>query len=89
MKYSILLVLIFFAFNSISQSSTKFYVGTFTTADSDGIYLCELNNSGDLSLKKSFKGIDNPSFLRISPERKFFMQFHARQQKSKNPVVLL
>ncbi len=50
---------------------SKLYVGTFTTEGAEGIYLCNFNHStGEISLEKTFKGIDNPSFLNISPDRK-------------------
>jgi 6-phosphogluconolactonase len=48
----------------------KIYIGTFTSEGAEGIYLCDFNNSsGETSLVSSFKGIDNPSFLKISPDK--------------------
>ncbi len=53
-------------------SEIFFYVGTFTSEGSEGIYLCSFNpGNGDLFQKQIFKGIDNPNFLRKSPEGKY------------------
>lgn len=49
-----------------------FYAGTFTSEGANGIYLCEFDVvTGSISLKETFRGIDNPSFLRISRDRKY------------------
>lgn len=59
---------------SIAEENVKqqFYVGTFTNGESKGIYLCELNTESDeIVLKESFVGIDNPSFLKVSQDKKF------------------
>jgi 6-phosphogluconolactonase len=50
----------------------KMYVGTFTSEGAEGIYLCNFNPlTGDLVQSQVFKGIDNPNFLRKSPDGKF------------------
>jgi 6-phosphogluconolactonase len=50
----------------------KLYVGTFTSEGAEGIYLCNFNSeTGDISLANTFKGIDNPSFLKISEDRRY------------------
>jgi 6-phosphogluconolactonase len=50
----------------------QFYVGTFTSEGAKGIYLCDFNNEmGEISLKETFTGIDNPSFLKVSPDKKY------------------
>ena len=55
-----------------SQNFQKFYVGTFTSEGAEGIYLCNFNDeTGDITLDKTFKAIDNPSFLKISPNREY------------------
>jgi 6-phosphogluconolactonase len=52
------------------KNTFKLYAGTFTSEEAEGIYLCNFNNeTGEISFIKSFKGIDNPSFLKISPDR--------------------
>ncbi len=54
------------------NSTEKIYVGTFTSEGAEGIYLCHFDDStGEISLEKIFKGIDNPSFLKVSPDKKF------------------
>jgi len=50
----------------------KFYVGTFTAEGAKGIYFCSFNSeSGEVKLENTFKGIDNPNFLRLSPNKDF------------------
>lgn len=61
-------------FNGNAQNSEKviLYVGTYTNERAEGIYLCTFDPStGEISLSKTFKGINNPSFLKISPDRQF------------------
>lgn len=54
------------------NSHQKFYVGTYTSAGAKGIYLCSFNTtSGDIKVEKSFSGIENPSFLKLSPNKNF------------------
>ena len=49
-----------------------FYVGTFTSEGAKGIYYCEFDNkTGEIVLKETFIGVDNPSFLKISPDKKY------------------
>ncbi|MEZ5106146.1 MAG: lactonase family protein [Draconibacterium sp.] len=70
----LLLIFAFFALlvNGQNSSLQKFYVGTFTSEGADGVYLCGFNEeTGELSLLKTFKGLDNPAFLRISPNQKY------------------
>ncbi len=50
----------------------KIYVGTFTSEGAEGVYLCSFNReTGDIDLEKTYKAIDNPSFLKISPDKKY------------------
>jgi 6-phosphogluconolactonase len=52
-----------------SNNEVKFYVGTYTTGRSEGIYLCQLNlETGELRLLDAFRGISNPSFLTLDSE---------------------
>lgn len=47
----------------------RVYVGAFTSEGAEGISLCTFNpETGDLALNRVFKGIDNPNFLRKSPD---------------------
>lgn len=48
------------------------YIGTYTDTNSEGIYVYRLSMSnGRLSRVSSMSGITNPSFLDVSPDRKF------------------
>lgn len=71
------LIIILMCFNIIGASSQekgsqKLFVGTFTSGGAEGIYLCDFDAStGKIEKRKTFKGIDNPSFLKISQDKKF------------------
>lgn len=74
MKIFLLLLCVITASLAFSQDekSEKLYVGTFTTEGAEGIYLCSFNPStGDLVQSQVFKGVDNPNFLRKSPDGKY------------------
>ncbi|MBW6535098.1 MAG: lactonase family protein [Mariniphaga sp.] len=63
---------LFFQCFAQTSDSGKFYVGTFTSEGAEGINLCSFDfSTGEIALIKTFKGIDNPSFLKISPNRNF------------------
>lgn len=48
------------------------YVGTYTTGKSEGIYLYRLNlSSGELKHVAATRGVVNPSFLALSPSRRY------------------
>ena len=62
-----------FSINCFAQKQQveQFYVGTYTSQGSEGIYLCDFNsNTGEIGLNQVFSGINNPNFLKISPDRK-------------------
>jgi 6-phosphogluconolactonase len=67
--------LIFFLFItgcSGNRNIEEFYVGTYTSEGAEGIYLCSFNTvTGDITLTETFKGFDNPTFLKISPDKKY------------------
>lgn len=73
MKYLfIFLILNISVLYSTGQEIEKFFVGTFTSGGAEGIYLCDFNiSSGKITLNKTFKAVDNPSFLVVSPCKKF------------------
>src|SRR5690606_22056490 len=75
MKNSIcFLILIIMAFPISAQkhSVSNLYVGTFTSEGAEGIYLCHFDGStGKISIQKVFKGIEDPSFIKLSPDRNF------------------
>jgi len=65
-------LLLFFQSYGQTPDSGKFYVGTFTSEGAEGIYLCSFDfSTGEIALINTFKGIDDPSFLKISPNRNF------------------
>ena len=74
-KYVWFVIIMFFILGNVNgqqQESQKLFVGTFTSEGAEGIYLCDFNSAnGKIEKIKTFKGIDNPSFLKISPDRKF------------------
>jgi len=70
----ILMILIMNVLCVFGKESEKqcFYVGTFTSEGAKGIYLCNFDDgSGEISLKETTEGIDNPSFLKISHDKRF------------------
>ncbi len=74
MKSLLVIFAIFLSFAVLGQNNTsqKFYVGTFTSEGGEGIYLCNLNSeTGEISWNRTFKGVDNPSFLKISKDRNY------------------
>ncbi len=77
MKISLLLfTLSFLSFFSFAQSNKQvfFYVGTFTSEGGEGILRCGLNTeTGEIQVLETFKGIDNPAFLKISANKRFLL----------------
>ncbi len=75
MRYILLLsflVFVTFLSNNQDKNMEKLYVGTFTSEGAEGIYLCNFNSeSGEIMLDKTFKGADNPSFLKVSADKKY------------------
>lgn len=74
MRIIVLSLIGFFSFSILFAQSSRenFYVGTFTTEGAEGIYLCQFDNSsGEISLNRVFKAIDNPNFLKKSRDGKF------------------
>ena len=54
------------------ETLQKIYVGTFTSEGAEGIYLLSFNTAtGEINLDETFKGVDNPSFLKISSNQKY------------------
>ena len=75
MKLPVILILFFvFAFAGTAQSQKimRFYTGTYTSEGGTGIHQCTLNaETGEIKLNETYKGIDNPSFLAVSVDRKY------------------
>ncbi len=58
--------------NRLQSDEMTFYVGTYTTGKSKGIYRCSLNpSSGEINMKGFTDGIVNPSFLTIDSKKQF------------------
>lgn len=73
-SFALMAILVFGGLFAKCQSETieKLYVGTYTSEGAEGIYLCTFNlETGDISLDKIFRGIDNPSFLKVSANKKY------------------
>lgn len=67
-----IIVLLSLSLTAQNNDVVNLYIGTFTSEGSEGIYHCTFDEStGDIALQKVFKGIDNPSFMQISPDRKY------------------
>jgi 6-phosphogluconolactonase len=57
---------------SKKPSESLLYVGTYTNGKSEGIYVYRMNSgSGELKHAATVKGVSNPSFLAIDPNRRF------------------
>jgi 6-phosphogluconolactonase len=55
-----------------SEKGILFYVGTYTSGRSEGIYLCSLDReSGEIKQLGTVKGVANPSFLAIDRHRRY------------------
>ena len=86
MKKTILLFLLFTAVLSIS-AQTKSYnllIGTYTnTGKSEGIYSYNIDFKNDIISQKSVaKGVENPSFMAITPDRKFIYSVNQNDKTS-------
>ncbi|HSO89314.1 MAG TPA: lactonase family protein [Draconibacterium sp.] len=67
------------------SKNRQFYVGTYTSEGAKGIYLCNFDVvTGEITLQETFSGIDNPSFLKISPDKRFL---YAVSEKSDEGYV--
>lgn len=75
MKTNILfLIVLFFSVAGFAQDQKKqsFYVGAYTSEGAKGISLCSFNlETGEITLDKTIEGIENPSFVKLSPNKKY------------------
>ncbi len=80
-------IILFCSCNDNSKKENKsytLYVGTFTNNESEGIYSYTFNtNTGTLSNKKLAAKLTDPSFLIISPNKKYLYSVN-KIEKSKN-----
>jgi len=71
MKF-LIFIFSFFCFSIVSAQNIPMYVGTYTDADSEGIYLYDFNlKTGGLTNKKLAVKAVNPSFITLSSDKKF------------------
>jgi 6-phosphogluconolactonase len=77
MNFALLFLLIIALFNDAAQQSTRdksynLVIGTYTNKDkSNGIHVYSFDSkTGDLSHRSTTLGIENPSFLAVSPDNK-------------------
>jgi 6-phosphogluconolactonase len=60
------------SFARVRAGELPVYVGTYTTGKSEGIYLYRMNlASGELKHAATTKGVVNPSFLALAPNRRY------------------
>lgn len=74
MKVLFIIIAVFFINCKKSEEvqSFKLFVGTYTDTDSEGIYSYQFDsNTGRLSGKKMEAVVPNPSFVKVSPDRKY------------------
>lgn len=79
-RFSLLLLCV----TAAAQDNFNLVVGTYTNkCKSEGIYVYDYNaNTGDVKLKSTTKGIENPSFLAVSPDKKFIYSVNENGEKS-------
>ncbi len=66
---------------SKSAGELLVYVGTYTAGKSEGIYLYRLNlSSGELMHVANTKGVVNPSFLALAPNRRYLYSVNEVQE---------
>jgi len=67
-----------------NQTSQEFFVGTYGKGLDGGIYCCRLDmKSGEISLVRENRGIDNPSFITIDSTNRFLFSVN-EVDKSEN-----
>lgn len=55
-----------------NKNAFMMYVGTYTKGKSEGIYLYKLNpDTGELTHISTTKGVNNPSYLTLDPQRRY------------------
>ena len=82
-RLMVLMVLILNVLGVFGKKPDKqiFYVGAYTSEGAKGIYLCSFDNSsGEISLLETFEGIDNPSFLKTSNDKRFLYAVTEKQE---------
>lgn len=78
MKSNLILGLLILIFMSCKENYSKdsqntFYIGTYTKAESKGIYQANINSEGSLADLKLLATSENPSFMAYTKDRKFLI----------------
>ncbi len=61
-----------YAVHAQNKNGLNLLVGTFTSEGAEGMYLCNFNDAGGtISLEKTFKAVDDPSFFKFSPDKNY------------------
>lgn len=83
-KYATLFTAVFCLTVHAQQNHHNLLIGTYTnTCKSDGIYVYDFNSeTGDFILKSSTKEVISPSFLTLSPDKKFVYAVNENGVKS-------
>jgi 6-phosphogluconolactonase len=56
--------------NQMSNQKYFVYIGTYARSEENGIYVCSFDvESGELTLERSYAGIENPSFLALNSQK--------------------
>lgn len=64
-------------------------IGTYTNGKSEGIYVYAFNlGTGEAKHEFTYKGISNPSFLAVSPNKKFVYSVTEDRGKKARSVLL-
>jgi len=83
--FSYLLLLTITVLSAQDNGTGILYVGTFTSEGAEGIYQCSFNSmTGSISQTMIYKGVDNPNFLRKSPDGKY-LYLVSRSPRSVDP----
>ncbi len=57
---------------SVIDRKVWLYIGTYASVEENGIYVAVMNrDTGELELVSSIKGVDNPSYLALSPDSSY------------------
>lgn len=71
-KFLLTVLVTFVVSSGWAQKTVPFYVGTFTSEGGEGIVRCSFDTeSGKISRIWTYRDIENPSFLKLSPSRRF------------------
>jgi 6-phosphogluconolactonase len=73
--------------NQEATGAFSFFVGTYTSDDSQGIYKYQLDKNGKLSKVDLFAKSENPSYLAISPDKKYLLTVNETNTNDGNGTV--